>query len=51
MDPPPGRDGLREALLALAADAAARAWQLATGRGVDAGLDLTEELTSPAGPP
>lgn len=43
VDPPPGRDGLREALLALAADAAARAWQLATGRGDDAGLDLTED--------
>lgn len=43
VDPPPGRDGLREALLALATDAAARAWQLATGRGDDAGLDLTED--------
>jgi len=43
VDPPSGHDGLRDVLLALAADAAARAWQLATGESADAGLELTEE--------
>lgn len=40
VDPPPGRADLRADLLALAADAAARAWQLATGLDRDAGLSL-----------
>jgi hypothetical protein len=55
VDPPPGRHDLRETLRALAADATARAWQLATGgaalsgsagvagAGDDAGLHLTED--------
>jgi len=40
VDPPSWRAGLREDLLALAADAAARAWQLAVGLDADAGLGL-----------
>ncbi len=40
VDPPPGRAALRDDLLALAADAAARAWQLAVGLDRDAGLSL-----------
>jgi uncharacterized Zn finger protein len=40
VDPPAGRVGLREDLLALAADAAARAWDLAVGTGADGGLGL-----------
>jgi len=40
VDPPPWRPGLREDLLELAADAASRAWELATGRSADAGLTL-----------
>jgi uncharacterized Zn finger protein len=40
VDPPSWRGGLREDLLALAADAAARAWQLALGLDADAGLGL-----------
>ncbi len=40
VDPPSWRAGLREDLLALAADAAARAWELAVGLGADAGLGL-----------
>jgi uncharacterized Zn finger protein len=43
VDPPPGRGGLRETLLALAADAAERAWELAVGQGENAGLRLTED--------
>lgn len=39
-DPPFWRAGLREDLLALAADAAGRAWQLAVGLDADAGLGL-----------
>jgi uncharacterized Zn finger protein len=39
-DPPSWRAGLREDLLALAADAAARAWELALGLSADAGLGL-----------
>jgi hypothetical protein len=38
--PPPGRAELREDLLALAVDAAARAWEVAVGLGKDAGLGL-----------
>ncbi len=40
VDPPSWRGGLREDLLALAADAAARAWELAVGLDADAGLGL-----------
>jgi len=40
VDPPSWRSGLREDLLALAADAAARAWELAVGLDADAGLGL-----------
>jgi uncharacterized Zn finger protein len=40
VDPPSWRAGLREDLLALAADAAARAWELAVGLDADAGLGL-----------
>jgi uncharacterized Zn finger protein len=50
LDPPPGHNGLREALLDLAADAATRAWHLAIGDvaspgagGDAAGLGLTED--------
>jgi uncharacterized Zn finger protein len=41
VDPPPGSDVTVPDLLALAQDAAARAWELATGAG-DGGLTLTE---------
>jgi hypothetical protein len=40
VDPPSWRSGLREDLLALAADAARRAWELAAGLNADAGLGL-----------
>ncbi len=40
VDPPAWRAGLRDDLLALAADAAARAWELAVGLDPDAGLHL-----------
>lgn len=40
LDPPRELDGLRTDLLALAADAAHRAWELATGASADAGLGL-----------
>lgn len=40
VDPPPSRPGLREDLIELAADAAARAWELAAGLSADAGLAL-----------
>jgi uncharacterized Zn finger protein len=40
VDPPPWRSGLREDLIELAADAASRAWELATGLSADAGLAL-----------
>jgi uncharacterized Zn finger protein len=40
VDPPPWRPGLREDLVELAADAAARAWELASGLSADAGLTL-----------
>jgi uncharacterized Zn finger protein len=40
VDPPSWRAGLREDLLALAADAAARAWDVAVGLDTDAGLGL-----------
>ena len=40
VDPPPWRSGLRDDLLALASDAARRAWELATGLTADAGLSL-----------
>jgi hypothetical protein len=43
VDPPPGHEGLRDALLSLAADATTRAWQLATAGSENTGLDLTEE--------
>jgi hypothetical protein len=43
VDPPPGHEGLRDALLSLAADATARPWQLATGESENTSLDLTEE--------
>jgi hypothetical protein len=43
VDAPPGHEGLRDALLSLAADAAARAWQLATGETGNTGLELSEE--------
>jgi uncharacterized Zn finger protein len=43
MDPPVGSDSLRETLRALATDAAARAWELATGSNENAGLHLTED--------
>jgi uncharacterized Zn finger protein len=40
VDPPAWRTGLRGDLLELAADAAARAWEMATGLSADAGLGL-----------
>ena len=40
VDPPPGRSGLREDLVELAADAASRAWEMAMGLSADAGLNL-----------
>jgi uncharacterized Zn finger protein len=40
VDPPPSRPGLREDLVELAADAANRAWELASGLSADAGLTL-----------
>jgi hypothetical protein len=40
VDPPPWRPGLREDMVELAADAAGRAWELATGLSADAGLTL-----------
>jgi uncharacterized Zn finger protein len=40
VDPPPWRPGLREDLVELAADAARRAWELASGLSADAGLTL-----------
>jgi uncharacterized Zn finger protein len=40
MDPPEQFDGLRSDLVALAADAAKRAWELAVGISPDAGLSL-----------
>ncbi len=43
VDPPSWRGGLREDLLALAGDAAARAWELAVGLDADAGLGLDAE--------
>jgi uncharacterized Zn finger protein len=43
VDPPPWRSRLREDLLELAADAAARAWELAVGLSDDAGLRLDED--------
>ena len=43
MDPPAWRAGLRDDLLALAADAARRAWELAAGLTPDAGLSLDPE--------
>jgi len=43
VEPPSGRADLREDLLALAADAATRAWQLAVGADADTGLGLSPE--------
>ena len=43
VDPPPWRPGLREDLVELAADAASRAWELATGLSADAGLTLAPD--------
>ena len=43
MDPPAWRAGLRDDLLALASDAARRAWELAVGLTPDAGLSLDPE--------
>ncbi len=43
MDPPTWRAGLRDDLLALAADAARRAWELAVGLIPDAGLSLDQD--------
>jgi uncharacterized Zn finger protein len=40
VDPPPWRPAMREDLLGLAADAAHRAWELASGISRDAGLGL-----------
>jgi uncharacterized Zn finger protein len=40
IDPPPWRPAMREDLLGLAADAAHRAWELASGISRDAGLGL-----------
>ncbi len=40
VDPPASQGGLREDLLALASDAAARAWELAVGLSSDGGLGL-----------
>jgi hypothetical protein len=40
VDPPPWRPRLREDLVELAADAASRAWELASGLSADAGLAL-----------
>ena len=42
VDPPAWRAGLRDDLLALAADAARRAWELAVGLAPDAGLSLDQ---------
>jgi uncharacterized Zn finger protein len=43
VDPPPSWPGLREDLVELAADAARRAWELATGLSADAGLTLAPD--------
>jgi hypothetical protein len=43
MDPPAWRAGLRDDLLALAADAARRAWEVTAGLTRDAGLSLDPE--------
>jgi hypothetical protein len=43
LDPPAWRTGLRDDLLALAADAARRAWELAGGLSPDAGLSLSPD--------
>jgi hypothetical protein len=43
VDPPPGRSGLREDLVELAADAASRAWEMAMGLSADAGLNLDSD--------
>jgi hypothetical protein len=40
VDPPSSRGGLREDLVALASDAATRAWELAVGLSSDGGLGL-----------
>ncbi|MGH3218530.1 MAG: hypothetical protein ACRDPY_07335, partial [Streptosporangiaceae bacterium] len=40
VDPPASRPGLRDDLLELASDAAARAWELAMGLSADGGLSL-----------
>jgi uncharacterized Zn finger protein len=40
VDPPPSAGSLRDDLLELAADAAARAWEMAVGLSTDAGLTL-----------
>jgi hypothetical protein len=40
VDPPPSADSLRDDLLDLAADAAARAWEMAVCLSTDAGLTL-----------
>jgi uncharacterized Zn finger protein len=40
VDPPPSRPGLRDDLLELAADAAARAWETTMGLSADGGLSL-----------
>jgi uncharacterized Zn finger protein len=40
VDPPPSRPGLRDDRLELAADAAARAWEMAVGLSADGGLNL-----------
>jgi hypothetical protein len=44
VDPPPWRAGLREDLIELAADAAGRAWELASGLSDDAGLTLDPDV-------
>jgi len=44
VDPPPWRPGLREDLVELAADAANRAWELASGLSADAGLTLDPDV-------
>ncbi len=43
VDPPAWRAGLRDDLMALAADAARRAWELAVGLTSDAGLSLDSD--------
>jgi uncharacterized Zn finger protein len=43
VDPPAWRTGLGSDLLELAADAAARAWEMAVGLSADAGLGLTAD--------